>query len=42
VISGIPWITTKAEVNGNKPPYKLHHIIDDPDLGEFVQFEKQR
>lgn len=27
---------------GNKPPYKLHYIIDDPDLGEFVQFEKQR
>jgi hypothetical protein len=25
---------------GDKPPYELHHIIDDPDLGEFVQFEK--
>lgn len=27
---------------GHKPPYKLHLIIDDPDLGEFVQFEKQQ
>ena len=26
---------------GKQPPYKLHQIIDDPDLGEFVQFEKQ-
>jgi hypothetical protein len=27
---------------GHKPPFKLHDIIDDPDLGEFVQFEKQQ
>jgi len=27
---------------GKEPPYKLHQIIDDPDLGEAVQFEKQR
>jgi hypothetical protein len=26
---------------GNQPPYKLHQIFDDPDLGDFVQFEKQ-
>lgn len=27
---------------GHNPPYKLHLIIDDPDLGQFVQFEKQQ
>jgi hypothetical protein len=27
---------------GKKPPYKLHQTIDDPDLGDAVQFEKQR
>lgn len=27
---------------GKKPPYKLHQIIDDPDLGEAVQFEKRQ
>ena len=26
---------------GKRPPYKLHHVIDDPDLGLVVQFEKQ-
>lgn len=26
---------------GKQPPYKLHQIIADPDLGEFVQFVKQ-
>lgn len=26
---------------GKEPPYRLHEIIDDPDLGEVVQYEKQ-
>lgn len=26
---------------GKRPPYKLHQVIDDPDLGLVVQFEKQ-
>jgi len=28
-------------LHGKRPPYKLHQVIDDPDLGLAVQFEKQ-
>jgi hypothetical protein len=27
---------------GKRPPYKLHQVIDDPDLGLAVQFEKKK
>jgi hypothetical protein len=27
---------------GQKPPYKLHITIGDPDSGDAIQFEKQR
>ena len=26
---------------GRRPPYKLHQVIDDPDLGLVVQFERK-
>ena len=27
---------------GKRPPYKLHQVIDDPDLGLAVQFERKQ